>query len=189
MHTMNNRVYTILLFVTTLFLAACENNVKKVKQLTQKTKEPIQRVINAEIIYSDSAQVKMKINGPIMEHYAGDNAYIEFKKGAIAVFYDKNLKEETRMSAKYVIKKQKENIIDAKNNVVVINEKGEQLNTEHIIWDQPHDKITSDAFVKIRTKDQIIFGEGLESNQSFTKYHIIKPKGIININDNNGQTN
>ena len=73
--------------------------------------------------------------------------------------------------------------MEAKRNVVVVNEKGEKLNTEHLIWEEEGDRITSDAFVKITTADEILMGEGLESNQSFTKYRIKKIKGTIRLKD------
>jgi LPS export ABC transporter protein LptC len=55
-------------------------------------------------------------------------------------------------------------ILEAKNDVVVINENGEKLNTEQLFWDQKEQKITSNTFVKITRKTEIIMGDGLESN-------------------------
>jgi hypothetical protein len=73
--------------------------------------------------------------------------------------------------------------MEAKGNVIIINEKGEQLNTEHIVWSQKKEQINSDAFVKITTKTEILMGDGLESNQSFTKYKIKKIRGTIQLKD------
>ena len=67
--------------------------------------------------------------------------------------------------------------------MVVVNEKGEQLNTEHLVWDEKQEKLLSDEFVKITTKDEIIFGNGFEANQDFSKYRIFKIKGTISINN------
>ncbi len=178
----------ILLFINLLFLVECSNSKQEVDAIVKKENQVLQRVIDAEIIYSDSAKVRVKINAPILEYYGGEKPYTEFKKGIIAVFFDENQREDTRMSAKYAIKRGLQNVVEARNNVIVINKNGDQLNTEQIIWDQPQDKITSNAFVKIRTKDQVIYGEGLESNQSFTNYHILRPKGFINLNVDNKDT-
>lgn len=73
--------------------------------------------------------------------------------------------------------------MEAKDNVVVINDKGERLNTEHLVWDKKTGKITSDVFVEITTENEVIMGEGLVSNQSFTEYKILKTRGIINIDN------
>ena len=40
-------------------------------------------------------------------------------------------------------------------------------------------KLLSDEFVKITTKDQIIYGDGFEANEDFTKYKIFKTRGTI----------
>ncbi len=71
--------------------------------------------------------------------------------------------------------------MEAKNNVIVTNAKGEILNTEHLIWDQNTHKIYSDVFVKITTATQILFGKGLESDERFEKYRIKNPTGFIYI--------
>lgn len=73
--------------------------------------------------------------------------------------------------------------MEARKNVSVINQKGERLNTEHLVWDERSEKLTSDEFVKITTKDEIIFGNGFEANQDFTKYKIFNIKGTISINN------
>jgi LPS export ABC transporter protein LptC len=74
--------------------------------------------------------------------------------------------------------------MEARNNVVVTNSKGETLNTEQLMWDERSEKLYSDVFVKITTPDQIIFGEGFESNQNFTQYRINKIKGTIKVKNN-----
>jgi LPS export ABC transporter protein LptC len=177
------KLINFILIVIIIAVAACKNDVATVNALTQNKHEALNKVINSEIIYSDSGHVKAKITAPIIEDFAGEKPYTEFKKGILAILYDDDLKETTRMSAKYAIKPNKKNYVEARNNVIVINERGDMLNTEHLIWDQGLDKISSDAFVKIRTKDQIIFGHGLASNQAFTKYHILRPTGFISLND------
>ena len=73
--------------------------------------------------------------------------------------------------------------MEAKNNVVIVNAEGEQLNTEHLIWDRKKRIIYSNVFVKITTEDEIIMGEGFESNEQFSKYKILKPKGTITKED------
>jgi LPS export ABC transporter protein LptC len=166
-------------------MVACKNDVQKIISIEQASNLPAQRITDAEILYSDSGFIKAKVNAPIMEYYRTDNPYTEFKKGVKVVFYDKDMKPETQMSANYAIKKEKENLVDARNNVIVTNINGDQLNTEHLIWEENKDKIRSDAFVKItrKTKGDVIIGNGLESNQSFTKYHILKVKGVFSLKD------
>ena len=73
--------------------------------------------------------------------------------------------------------------MEAKYDVVIVNSEGERLNTEHLIWDRKNQRIYSNVFVTITTEDEVIMGEGFESNESFTKYKILKPKGTISQED------
>jgi Lipopolysaccharide-assembly, LptC-related len=63
----------------------------------------------------------------------------------------------------------------------VINAKGEKLNTEEIIWDEQKKIIYSNAFVKITTGDEIIWGIGMEANEDFTDYVIKKVTGKVKV--------
>ena len=65
----------------------------------------------------------------------------------------------------------------------MINELGEKLNTEHLIWLQEEERIYSEVFVKITTEDEIIMGDGFESNESFTNFKITHITGTILVED------
>ena len=91
--------------------------------------------------------------------------------------------------ANYAIKFEEDNRMEVMNDVVVVNRFGEKLNTEHLIWEANTDRIHTDEFVKITTKDEIIYGDGLEANQDFTKYKILNIKGVLNIDDSSEEVN
>ena len=165
-------------------MISCENDIEKVKMVTTKTKEPSEKAKNMTILYSDSAKVKTKIIAPTMNHFITDEAYLEMPDGINVEFYDDSMNVISHLTANYAIKYEKKDIMEAKSNVIVVNQKGEQLNTEHLIWDDNKQTISSPEFVKITTADEIIFGNGFESNQLFTKYKIFDIKGTISLNKN-----
>lgn len=152
--------------------------------ITSRSHDPIQEVKDIEIIYSDSAMVQTKINAPVLNRYESDNPYIEFTKGLKAEFYDDHMVVKSHLTADYGIRYEKLQSMEAKKNVVVINEKGDQLNTEHLIWDEKTAKLYSDDFVKITTADEVLYGNGFVSNQDFTKWKIYKLKGTIPLKKN-----
>lgn len=164
-----------------LFLAGCENDLEKVKLITSQKILPIESATGLEIIYSDSAKIKAKINTPELNRFTGKQNFIEMPKGVKLVFYDDNQQIISTITADYAIRKEQEMIVEAKKNVVVVNEKNEKLNTEHLIWNERTKKIYSDDFVKITTPDEIIFGNGFEADQDFSRYKIMKIKGTINL--------
>jgi len=165
-----------------IFLS-CETDIEKVKIITTRDNFPVESAKDAEIIYSDSAIVKVKLTAPQLDRYIGKNPYIELPKGIEILFYDGDLKVASQLTANYAVSYEAKGKMEAKGNVVLINEEGEKLNTEHLIWDEEKEMIYSNEFVKITTADEIIMGEGLESNLNFTKFKIKNIQGTITIKD------
>ena len=177
----NKSFFIVALFV--VIISGCENDPEKIKLITGNKKSyPVESGNNLEIFYSDSAHVKVKIITPELNRYHVQKPYMELPKGLYVEFYDNKMEVTSTLLAKYAIRKELEKTMDARNDVVVVNKKGEKLNTEHLIWDEKTGKIYSDAFVKITTPDEILFGDGLESNEDFSKYKILNPKGTITVN-------
>ena len=169
-------------------LIACENDVAEVNYITAENEKllPIESGKNVEMLYSDSAVVRAKLNAPQMDRYIGKTNYMLLPKGMLVVFYDEDKLEETRLTADYGIVFENGtgmNKMEAKRNVVVINKKGEKLNTEHLIWDGITHQIYTKAFVKITTKDEVIWGDGLIADEDFSVYEIKNPKGQIAIDE------
>ena len=172
----------VFLVACTIFFVACENDIEKVKLLGNHEKSPVESAKNIKLIYSDSARVEAELTAPVMNHFAGENPTIEMPVGFKVIFYDASLAVKSRLSADYGIRYEHEQKMEARKNVVVVNEKGEQLNTEHLIWDERSEKLLSDEFVKITRKDEIIYGTGFEANQDFSRYKIFNIKGTISVN-------
>ncbi len=166
-----------------LMFTGCENDIATVKLLANQKKFPVESGRNVEIIYSDSAKMKMKLISQQIDRYTGLKPYLEFPNGVKIEFYDQQMKIKSQLTAHYAIRYEGEKRMEAKRNVVVVNEKGETLNTEHLIWDEGKDMIYTEEFVKITTQEEILYGDGLESNQDFSKYKIKNIKGIINLHE------
>ena len=176
-------------FFTVILLTSCENDIEKVRLLGIHEQSAVESGKNIKILYSDSAKVQVEVTAPVMNHYSVENPYLEMPKGLKAVFYDDKLNVKSRLSADYGIRYERDQKMEARKNVVVINEKGEQLNTEHLVWDEKREKLLSDEFVKITRKDEIIYGTGFEANQDFTKYKIFNIKGTISVNKEKNDKN
>lgn len=194
MKTINTITTFCLLFcylcIPALF-TSCENDIAVVNAVTSADEKakPVETSINVEFLYSDSAKVRSRLKTPLVDHYLGKKPYYEMSKGMDVVFYNSLGKEETKLTANYGIgydngnNENKMNIMEAKGNVVVINEKGDKLNTEHLIWNSVTKKIYTNEFVKITTKDEVIWGDGLEANEDFSEYEIKRVKGQIAVKE------
>jgi LPS export ABC transporter protein LptC len=165
-------------------VCSCGDLPEKQVQELEKEVYPISIGTNVELIYSEKAEVKIKIEAPLMEEYGEDEGkYMEMTEGIKVVFYDSLRNIVSTLTSDYAIHKVSKNIMEAKKNVVVINDKGEVLNTESLIWYEDSAKIFSDEFVEISTADEIIRGEGMVANQDFTDWRIFKTTGEINVKE------
>lgn len=164
-----------------LALVSCETDIEKVQMVTSDKNLPVESAKNMEVLYSDSAKVKVRITSGEVHRYAGANPYTELTREVKVEFFDDSLRVTSQLTADHAVSREREKIMEAKNNVVVINEKGEKLETEHLIWDEQKEKIYTNVFARITTDDEIIYGNGFESNQEFTRYRILQPKGIITL--------
>lgn len=139
---------------------------------------------DVRIRYTDSARIKAIIHTPIMQRYpSAKEPYMEMNEGLKAEFYDVNGEINSRLSANYGKRYERQKLIELRNNVHVHNKIGEELESEELFWDQEGKRIFTDKFVKITRKDELIYGEGFESNETFSKYKILKPKGRVKLKD------
>lgn len=171
------------LFLFTLVLSGCVNDMDEVNAIVETQVLPISVAEDIQIIYSDSALLKVILEARHLERFTGEDPYLEMTNGVYVRFFNNLGQVESELRSNYAISYENSDIMEAKENVIVINKKGETLNTEHLIWEKKTEKIRTEEFVKITTEDEVIFGHGLESNQDFTKYRIKKIKGTINLKD------
>ncbi|MCI5055895.1 MAG: LPS export ABC transporter periplasmic protein LptC [Flavobacteriales bacterium] len=163
-----------------MLLSSCSNSMDEVAMYTEDD-GAIEISKNVELLYSDSGQVQFMLESPLLERYVTgkDSSYTEFKEGLHVEFYDSQKEIESELTCNYAIDLAYQNKVIAKDDVLVVNRYGEELRTEHLWWLRNSEMIYSDKFVKIKTKDETIYGDGLEANQDFTKYKILNIKGII----------
>ncbi|MEI6764193.1 MAG: LPS export ABC transporter periplasmic protein LptC [Bacteroidota bacterium] len=162
-------------------VTSCKNSLEDVNSLPVRDTAPMETGTNMEVIYSDSAQIKALMKAPLYKRYEGENPYFEMPRGLTVFFYDSLMQVKTKLTARYAIKYDKKNVMEVRNDVVVVNQKGERLNTEHLVWDEKTRRIYSDVFVKITESDKVVYGEGLDAPESFERWTIKKPKGSFYI--------
>lgn len=168
-----------------MFFTNCENDIEKVKELTARQDSAIVSARNIEIKYTTKGKKDLLMQAPLyLQFYKSEeDVQHEFPEGIKMFFYDDNGNITSSIKANYSIYYEKKGIWEAKYDVVAVNEKNEQLNTEYLIWDQNEETISSDQFVKMTTEDGIIYGDGFESNQKLTSWEVVNGRGVINIED------
>ncbi|MFT5918667.1 MAG: LPS export ABC transporter protein LptC, partial [Granulosicoccus sp.] len=142
------------------FLSGCVNDMKEVAAILEPMTLPVVEEVNAQLIYTDSARVKVLVDAPQLHHYTGEDPYLELPKGVHITFFNLSGEIESEITANYAISFEKKDVMVARNDVVVINSKGERLNTEELSWSKKHHRIFTDEFVTITTEDEVIYGHG-----------------------------
>jgi LPS export ABC transporter protein LptC len=164
-----------------LLLFSCKNDIDQARLVFSRANVNIEKGKKVEINYSDNGIVRIKAIAPTATRFNKDRPYFEFSDGIKILFYNEQHNVESTLTAKYATAYENSHSMTARDSVVVINNKGEILNTDELIWDEDKKIIYSNSFVKIRTPDEIIYGNGMTANENFTGYVIKNITGTIKV--------
>ena len=150
--------------------------------MAQSRSGPAVMAKNIELTFSDSGRIQAKLFSDLMQRYIGDISFLEFPKGFVVNIYDSAMRIETTISGNYGKRDEQSRVMFAKGNVVVRNvQKRQQLNSDILFWDEKSRKIFTKTKVRITTDNMILYGDGLESDESFTDYTILNPHGQMTV--------
>ncbi|MDB9708305.1 LPS export ABC transporter periplasmic protein LptC [Salibacteraceae bacterium] len=172
-----------------MLVSSCENNIEDVNRLTNFEELPLQTIYESKITYTDSGRVHLIIEaGKIDRFPAGEEPYDEFNNGIRVLSFNKKGELESEITADRATNFPKRDFMVAKDSVVLKDKEGKMLNTELLNWDNTTNKIYTDKFVKITTPSEILYGDGLEAEQDFSRYEIKNIKGRIKIDESADST-
>ena len=163
------------LIISLIFIISCTNDIKDIDNIitTKKTKAEV--ATNVEILYSDSAVVKVRILSPTMKRYTiKGESYDEFTDGLKVEFLDKNKRVTSWLVSDYALRKDREKKIYVEKNVVLYNKRNDKLETDELVWDEGAKEVYTSRPVKISqpTKGDTSFGYGFKADQEFTRFEI-----------------
>ena len=167
-------------------LISCENDIEKIKGVTDSVVYPDISGKNLEIVYSDSAKVRIQIfTDEIKKFTTIEKPYFEFPKGMKVLFFNDTMEVNARISADYAIYYTIDKRWEARGNVVCENlEKGETLYSEELFWDEEKEIIYSNIFSRIENKSGTFYGQnGFEADQNLTHWKLKGSRGTVNIED------
>ena len=176
---------THLLFLLCLpFLwMACRNDLAEVREIVSKDRLAIESAREVSMLYSDSAVLRVRIQGPLMlRHIQSKEAYQEFPEGVLVEFFGPRQEVQSRLTAKYAIRYEGKNEVTVRDSVVWQSENNERLETEELVWDDQKHRVFSDRFVKITKPDEVLYGIGFEANEDFSNLEIKALEGKIKVN-------
>lgn len=174
------------LLILTFLLGSCENDIERINLLTDESEAPTIQGTNIEVIYSDSARVKVQILAPVYKQYpTAEKPYMEFEQGLEVYFYNDSAKIESEIRADYTIYYMEERLWHATGNVVAQQfESGDALYTDELFWDENQQTIYSDSYTRVHSEGSTLYGKkGFRSHQDMSNWQLIGSSGTINVED------
>lgn len=164
-------------------LQSCVNKKSEIQEAEQKMQPGVDRAEGVTIYYSSKAIVKARLfSNEFVRNEAGRPPYVDMNKGLQMDFFNDSAVQTSKLTARYARYYEQQNNILIRDSVVVINSKGERLDTEELVWNQKSGRFFTDKFVRISSPTQVLFGDGMEANQDFTWYRIRNLKGMVRVN-------
>ncbi|WP_298535951.1 LPS export ABC transporter periplasmic protein LptC [uncultured Algibacter sp.] len=179
-------IYSIKNIVTvvavTMFFS-CNDSFKQVQKIGISENEPIGVDYELNLKYTDSGRVTANLlSTKALDYTNRDFPFREFVDGVTLYVYDKENKKSTVL-ADYAIVYTKNNLIDLQNNVVITTSDGSVLKTDQLYYDQKKEWLYTNYPVSFQTKQDIINGNGFDSNSKFTNAEVLEVTGIITLED------
>lgn len=172
----------VTVFTVTMFFS-CKNNFKEVQKIGISENEPIGIAEHINLKYTDSGKVQANLISDKMLDYSNrDFSFSEFPQGIILhLFNDSN--QKSTIVSDYAIVYDKTNMIDLQGDVVLTTHDGKKLNAEQLYFDQKKEWLFTNKPVKFADNDQIINGNGFDSNMDFTTSRVLEITGIVYLDE------
>jgi LPS export ABC transporter protein LptC len=177
-------IYAAALFTGCCFVCACENDEKKIDNLT-KNVVMREEATDIESYLSQSGKMKAKLKAPLMYRVSADTLYVEFPNSMHVDFYDDSTKVETWLDSKYGKYYESLGKVYLRDSVVVITMKGDTLRSPDLWWDQNTKLFYTDKYAIYHGMGKSIYGgKGLVATQDLKSLTFNQPTGTVQVSDN-----
>jgi LPS export ABC transporter protein LptC len=174
--------FSFFICLLVIMLASCENDLEAIKKITFDAKSPDETTKNLSVIYSDSGYAKVQIYAALAETFRGKESITKVKDSLRVNFFSERGEVVSTLSARYGEINYTKGTILVKDSVRLYNfAKKQTLETESLFWNQKDSSIYSLSQVIIKSPKGIILGDGIRTNQSFSKYVLLKPSGRVEL--------
>ncbi|MBS1781762.1 MAG: LPS export ABC transporter periplasmic protein LptC [Bacteroidetes bacterium] len=178
---MTKRWLCLLLF--TGFLFSCKNKTSEINELLAKSVFAEDKADEVVIIFSEDGKVKGRLFATqFIINEQAKPSFMDARKGLRIESFDDSTNLQSTLTAKYARYYPQQGNILIRDSIIVVNKKGERLQTEELVWNDKLKKFYTGKPVTIKTNTQTMYGDGLEANQDFTWYQITNIKGVMQVN-------
>ena len=176
-------IKNIVTVITVTMFFSCHDSFKQVQIIGISENEPIGIDYNLNLKYTDSGRVTANLlSTKALDYTNRDFPFREFVEGVTLYVFDKDNKKSTVL-ADYAIVYTESNLIDLQDNVVITTSDSSVLKTNQLYYDQKKEWLYTNESVSFQTKQDIINGNGFDSNSKFTNAEVLEVTGIITLED------
>ncbi|WP_158605946.1 LPS export ABC transporter periplasmic protein LptC [Taibaiella sp. KBW10] len=165
----------------TLYSTGCTGDtISKSNKVVTKDELTIDRADSVTVIISKDGHTKARLRTKeFVQNEEAKPPYLDMNKGLKVEFYDDSLNIESTLTAKTARFYTANNNILVQDSVFVINNKGEKLLTEQMVWNNELQKFYTQKQVQIIRGTSVTYGTGLEANKDFSWIRIFNQRGTI----------
>ncbi|MEL0457275.1 LPS export ABC transporter periplasmic protein LptC [Tamlana flava] len=181
-HKTYNILNIVTIIIVTMFFS-CNDSLKQVQKIGISENEPIGIDYNMNVKYTDSGRVTANlISAKMLDYSNRDFPFHEFTDGVTLYIFDKDNKKST-VVADYAIVYGNTDLIDMRNNVVITTHDNSVLKTDQLYYDQKKEWLYTNEPVEFQTEQDLIKGNGFDSNSKFTNAEVLEVTGIITLEE------
>lgn len=142
-----------------------------------------------EFYFSDSARVTARLSaGHMIDKEEGEDPHfyiVQYMNNGVEInFLNSDGLTTSKINSESAIYNKEKGLAELTGSVVLLNGKGEKLETEQLFWEEHKDSIYTTKFVRIETPERIITGDhGMRANSEFTAWTILESRGELTIDD------
>lgn len=178
------RAVSAVLLMVLLAGPGCVNDLAEIDAMFDKSDSDVEIGDSIEILYSDSAFVRIRLTSPTLHRYTKRAApKDEFPEGLHVDFLDRFAEVQSTLDAEKGSRYPRENKIVVSQNVILRNNRGQTLETSELTWDERDQSVSTDRFVKFTKPEEIIYAYGFKANQDFTEYQLYSVVARVKIED------
>ena len=180
---MINRLLIILL-LTSIFAGGCENDDKRIRDLTQKV-EMKETATDVDSYLSQGGKMRARLRAPLMYRVSADTIYVEFPKKLHVDFYNDSLTIDSRLDCLYGKYYESLNKVYLRDSVVLITSKGDTLKSPDLWWDQNTKMFYTDKYAIYHGIGKSIYGgKGLTATQDLSSVTFHETTGTMQVSEN-----
>lgn len=165
---MKKQKYLLFFLCSVLIFGACKK--EELKIAVEGLNLEVEKAKEASITYSDSASIKVLIEGPVMlNHVDRQNPRQEFIEGVKVTFFDNNQQVSSILTAKYGMRIENKGEVVVRDSVVWQSMDKRRLETEELIWEERLKKVYTNRYVAVLLPPaDTTYHLGFEADQDFS---------------------